>query len=356
MCVAASLGAACGSKPETSSLQHDFGVLAWGSAASHDFVVDVRRHGDFVRALGVQFECACATAALLARNAAGEERSLDDASWDEKRVRDGEALVVRVRIDAARKPLQDEPLQDHEAELLLASGDGDGANEFSAPIRLRYGIDAPVQLDPPEGIDFGRIRRGVERTVRVRIVPDDASAPAAYGQPRTDESRLRCALEHGAGGMELVVTATIGAGDSPGLLVGSVDLPRGEGVAPLRIGYTGRVVEGLEASVSNLTFGSAAADGAVRERYFFVDDHDADVAPKLVVDRFADHANQPLDSAFELSMAPDERAPLRVRVTLRWKPEASARAVRGQLSLRREADGADKAVVVGISAFPAARQ
>jgi hypothetical protein len=45
-----------------------------------------------------------------------------------------------------------------------------------------------------------------------------------------------------------------------------------------------------------------------------------------------------------------------VRVTLRWKPEAKAKAVRGQLALRREGDGADKAVAVGIAAFPTAGQ
>ena len=337
-------------------MQHDFGVLAWGGAASHEFVVDTRRHGEFVRALGVQFECSCASAALLARNAAGVERSLDEASWNDKRVRDDERLVVRVRLDAAQKPLLDEPLAEHEAELLLASGEGDGANEFSVPLRLRYGIDAPVQLVPQEGVDFGRIRRGVERTVRVRIVPDDAAAPAAYGEPRAEDSRLRCKLEHGANGIELVVSATFDDGDSPGLVVGSVVVPRGDGVAPLRIQVAGRVVAGIEASVSNLTFGAVAADRAAQERYFFVDDHDANAAPKLVVERFADHANQPLDATFELAMAPEEGVPGRVRVTLRWKPEAKAKAVRGQLALRREGDGADKAVAVGIAAFPTAGQ
>ncbi len=350
-CVAALLGAACGRKPAAASLQHDFGVLAWGASASHEFVVDVRRHGEFVRALGVQFECSCATASLLARDGAGVERPLDDASWNDKRVREGELLVVRVRLDAAQKPLLDEPLSDHDAELLLASGEGDGANEFSAPMRLRYGIDAPVRLDPPEGVDFGRMRRGTERSVRVRIVADDPLAAVAYGQPRADDSRFRCELAHGANGMELVVTAAIGAGDSPGLLVGSVDVPRGEGVTPLRVGIAGRVVAGLEASVSNLSFGAADAEGSARERYFFVEDHDAEAAPQLVVERFADHANQSLETDFELTMAPEEGSAGRVRVTLRWKPEAKAKTVRGQLALRREGDGADKAVCVGLSAF-----
>ena len=351
--VVAAVLVSCGRSPEPSPLQHDFGVLAWGGAASHEFVVDVRRHGVFVRALGVQFECSCASATLLARDASGVERSLDDASWDEKRVRDGEMLIVRVRLDAAQKPLLDEPLAEHEAELLLASGEGDGANEFSVPLRLRYGIDAPVQLVPQEGVDFGRIRRGVERTVRVRIVPDDAAAPAAYGEPRAEDSRLRCKLEHGANGIELVVSATFDDGDSPGLVVGSVVVPRGDGVAPLRIQVAGRVVAGIEASVSNLTFG--AEDGA-QERYFFVDDHDASSAPKLVVERFADHANQPLDATFDLSMASEEGVPGRLRVTLRRKPETKAAMVRGQLAMRREGDAADKAVVVGITAFPAAGQ
>ena len=84
-----------------------------------------------------------------------------------------------------------------------------------------------------------------------------------------------------------------------------------------------------------------------------MDDHDAEAAPQLVVERFADHANQPLASDFELTMAREEGAPGRVRVTLRWKPEAKAKTVRGQLALRREGDGADKAVCIGLSAFSA---
>lgn len=343
--------ASCGRAPEVPPT-HDFGVLAWGEVATHEFVVDARRHGEVVHADGVQFDCGCATATLSARAADGAERGLDGVAWAARRLVAGEVLVVRIRVDSAQKLLADEPVSDHEAQLLLAIGDGTSMRQVPFPICLRFGIDSPVRLSEPAGLELGGLRRGASKTARVAIAPDVPDAAAAFGEPRADDPRLRCAWEHGEVGMQLAVTATIGADDPHGFHAATVGIARGEGLVPLRFPVYWRVVGGLESPVRNLTIGPFATGGPRPERSFVVYDHDADIAPNLVVERLHDHEQKPLDDVLEVAMVRGATLPSRVDVTLRWRGAAPPRVVHGQLALRREQDAPDRCVVVDITVLP----
>lgn len=351
LCALALVAAAsCGRQAPATGIAHDFGAIPWGTAVSHDLVVP-HDGSDAMRAVDVRLDCVCASATLVAKSKRGE-RMLADTAWDDKRLACDEELVLRIRIDTAEKPVADEPVASHVAELTVVHGDGDAAREAAIPVDLRYGIDAPFRVLPEPTMDFGPVRKGGQRTLRVQVVPDATDRPFSFGSPRSDDPRIRCELEHGPDGCaQIATTLAITPDNGAGLLAGWVELAHGEGVPPLRIPWTARVVSGMEASTNSLGFGSFDPAAAI-ERSFVVVDNDHEVAPALEVRKLVDHAGKDLSDVFEVAMAPEAASAASTRVTLRWRAGAAGRgSIRGSLALGR-VGGEGPALYVGIAAFP----
>ncbi len=304
-----------------------------------------------MRAIDIRFDCVCASADLIAKSKRGE-RLLSEASWDDKRLASDEELVLRLRVDTAEKLVLDEPVTSHLAELAVVYGEGDAAHDGSMVVDLRYGIDAPVRISPEPQMEFGPIRRGTERTLQAGVVPDDADRPYSFGSPRSDDPRIRCELQHAeGGGVQVLSTLTIPPDNGAGLLAGWIELAHCEGMPPLRIPWSARVVKGMEASTTNLSFDAFDPSVAV-ERNFTVVDYDHDAAPTLEVRKLVDSAGKDLTDMFEVAMATDPASPASTRVTLRWRLGAAARgSIRGSLVIG-SAGGQGEALHVGIAAFP----
>jgi hypothetical protein len=258
------------------------------------------------------------TAELFARDGGGTLRPLADVPFAQRRLAAGEVTLLRVWIDASDKLVADEAVALHEAALLASVGDGDAVRDVELPVSLRFGIESALRLLPAPQFEFGNVRKGGERTLRIQLVAKDAAKALAFGEPRADESRVRCSLEHGADAAELVATLSVAQGDGVGLIAGRIEVPMGTGVPSLRVPFTARVVAGLEASISNVSFG--AFDAAVERpaRAFTVIDHDSDAAPDLRVLRFTDTAGADIADRIDVTITVDAARPREAKVLLAW--------------------------------------
>ncbi len=341
---------ACGSKHVDVDAV-DFGAVPWGQRVSKDVVVGVDGLEGPVHVLDFRADCTCVSAELFAKDSGGALRPLSDTAFAQKRLAPGEVPMLRVWIDASEKLVADEAVTLHEAALLTSVGDGDAVRDVELPVSLRFGIDSELCLLPSPQFEFGDVRKGGERALRIRLVAKDATKALAFGEPKSDEPRVRCSLEHGADGAELVATLLVGQGDGPGLIAGRIEVPMGTGVPALRVPFSARVVAGLEASVSNVSFGAFDAATERPEREFTVVDHDADAAPDLRVLRFADTTGADIADRIDVTITVDAARPLEAKVRLAWKADARRVPVRGDLTLSKK--GKDEAFVqVGIAAFP----
>jgi hypothetical protein len=347
--IAVALGA-CGSKHVAVDAV-DFGAVPWGQRVSKDVVVGVDGLEGPVHVLDFRSDCSCVTAELFARNGGGALRPLADVPFAQRRLAEGEVPLLRVWIDASEKLVADEAVILHEAALLASVGDGDAVRDVELPVSLRFGVESELSLLPAPQFEFGDVRKGAERALRIRLVAKDATKALAFGEPKSDEPRVRCSLEHGADGAELVATLLVGQGDGPGLIAGRLEVPMGTGVPSLRVPFSARVVSGLEASISNMSFGAFDPASERPEREFTVVDHDADAAPDLRVLRFADSTGADIADRIDVTITVDAARPREAKVRLAWKADARRAPVRGDLTLSKK--GKDDAFVqVGIAAFP----
>ena len=349
LAIALALGA-CGSKPVAVDAL-DFGAVSWGQRVSKDVIVGVDRLEGPVHVLDFRSDCSCITAELFARSGGGALRPLADVPFAQRRLADGEVPLLRVWIDSSDKLVADEAVAMHEAALLLSVGDGDAVRDVEMPVSLRFGIESPLRLLPSPQFEFGDVRKGGERALRIRLVAKDSAKALAFGEPMSDEPRIRCALEHGGDAAELVATLSVGQGDGAGLIAGRIEVPMGTDAPSLRVPFTARVVAGLEASVSNVSFGVFDAASERPERGFTVIDHDSDAAPDLRVLRFADTTGADVADRMDVTITVDAARPREAKVKVAWKGDAGRGPLRGDLVLSKK--GQDDAFVqVGIAAFP----
>jgi hypothetical protein len=347
--IAVALGA-CGSKP-VAVAGLDFGAVPWGQLVSKDVVVGVDGFEGPLHVLDFRSDCSCVTAELFARASGGALRPLADVPFAQRRLAAGEVPLLRVWIDASDKLVADEAVALHEAALLASVGDGDAVRDVELPVSLRFGIESSLRLLPAPQFEFGDVRKGGERTLRIQFLAKDATKSLAFGEPRSDEPRVRCSLQHGADAAELVATISVAQGDGVGLIAGRIEVPMGTGVAPLRVPFSARVVAGLEASLSNVSFGAFDAASERPEREFTVVDHDSDAAPDLQVLRFTDTNGADIADRIDVTITVDAARSREAKVHLAWKADARRGPVRGDLTLSKK--GQDETFLqVGISAFP----
>lgn len=323
------------------ALLHDFGVIRHGQAAEHQFVLDTRSFGDYV-AVGVRADCSCAHSTMALRAADGTVRSITGQPLSEFAARDGEQLVITVQIDTVQKePVDLAPVQSHATvELQPVQGPDAALRRIRWPLVFRFGIDAPVKLQPFAVLDFERVPTGTDKQVLTTLRSDLPDRAIAFGPAICDDPRVRLLLEPEGERTVLRATWTPAAGDlGPfrALVRVATDLPDGYVV---QLAAVGKVVPDLEATpFAKISLrgdlGPPQPESALASQSVLVTDHDRRRAPEFVIAEFVDEQGRDAHDRFEVRLAPIAGDPRSHRVGIRALGGASGN-FRGRLVLAKD--------------------
>jgi hypothetical protein len=280
--------AACGDKrepqPEATAadvgpltLQHDFGRLAHGSTATHEFELAVAVLQEPYVPLRVHLECSCGRAELLLRDRAGRDRTPTGTVVEANLPRDGERVIVRVTLDTSLREAVDQPSVPARGYVVLQrTNDLTGGERVQWPLLLRFAIESPVLLQPFAAIDFGRVAGAHSPLSLTTLRGDEHHPQLAFGPVECSDPQLTATLEPSAEGTILRVACRPGAiGSYRARVSVATNLPDYRVHVPV----TWKVVPDLEAvPMAKITFGirpgtaQTAQDG---ERQFVnLHDHD----------------------------------------------------------------------------------
>lgn len=323
------------------ALLHDFGVIPHGKAAEHQFVLDTRSLGDFV-AVGVRADCSCARSTMALRAADGSVRPITGQPLPEFAARDGEQLVITVQIDTVQKEAVDlAPVQSHATvELQPVQGHDAALRRVRWPLVFRFGVDAPVKLQPFAVLDFERIPSGTEKQVLTTLRSDLPERAIVFGPATCDDPRVRLQLEPEGERTVLRATWTPAAGDlGPfrALVRVATDLPDGYAV---QIAAVGKVVPDLEATpfakISlRADLQQPQPESALTVQSVLVTDHDRRRAPEFVITEFVDDQGRDANDRFEVRLSQVDGDPRSHRVGIRGLGGATGN-FRGRLVLAKD--------------------
>ncbi len=169
-------------KTASTVLKHNFGTLAHGSSAQHDFKIPMdRRHGDLVPVL-FQVPCACASSKFVIVGEDGSERIATGQPTPQYAVKKGEKLILRVTLDTSQREAHDEAETGISGVMVLQTANPPHRRRNQS-IQFRFGIDSPVDIRPYAHLDIKQIPRS--RTF-------NQTFELHYDDPKTEFGDVRC--------------------------------------------------------------------------------------------------------------------------------------------------------------------
>lgn len=322
------------------ALEHDFGVIPHGERRAHEFPLDLQRLGGGFVPLRVHLDCSCGHADLRLRGPDGKERFVDGAGTAASLPAAGEALLLRVEIDTARKEAADlKPTQSRGFVVLQALDDLTGGSRVQWPLTLRFGVDAPVELRPLATLDFGRVAHSSRGFLATTLRGDERHRDAGFGPATSSDPRL--ALELTRDGEHWLLRANVEpgpAGNHRALVEVATTIPDYR----VRLDAVWKSIPDLEAvPLDKLSFRAALdreqpeADAA--GQFVLVVDHDARRPVEFAVHRLVDAQGRDLSRHFAVRFEPLPETPRRLRMHVRYLGGLTE-GVRASLVLTKDGD------------------
>jgi hypothetical protein len=307
--------------PQPPALQHDFGLLAHGSVATHELVVDTSLLGGAYMPLRVQLDCSCGRGDLLLRRQDGSERSVGGSPDPDHVPKPGETLLVRVVIDTRSKDAVDLPRTQSRGSILLQpTDDRDGSRRVAWPLVLQFAIDAPVVLHPFAAFDFGAVAQSARPMLRTRLTGDPAHPGTGFGPVTVDGPGLHAELAPVDGGVELTVRVVPG---EPGHHAAVVSVATTLPDYVVALGARWKVVPDLEAVPMAKVSLRADLTRAQRpeeatSQFVLVVDHDTTRAPEFAVHRIVASDGTDAAAHFAATLTPLGGSSRQQRLAVRY--------------------------------------
>lgn len=325
------------------ALTHDFGTIAHGKSAEHDFVLDTRALGDLV-ALGVSADCSCSRSQMFLRDAHGQERAITGQPFAEFAAKPAEVLVIRMLIDSAQKePVDIGPVKSKASVILQQVDARDSYHRIQWPLLFQYTIDSPVKVKPYAVLDFGRVPRSAQPTQTTLLQSDLPGKRATFSAPHCDDPRFQFTLKNDGEWAQLVTTFT--PKDSllepfRTLVTIDTDLPDSYQVKLAAVGAVIDDFEVLPMPAITLRADPQHEQPATQAttQYLLITDHDRRRPPEFQLVKFVDSTGKDVQKYFEVRFEPVIGEERTRRLFLRCLGGLSAREFRGELVLAKDAD------------------
>lgn len=323
------------------ALAHDFGVVPHGERRVHEFVLDLAALPEPYVPMRVALECSCGHADLRIRSADGTERFCDGSARPDNLPTDGEQAILHVELDTSRREAVDLPATESRGAITLQPlTDRTGDQRIRWPFVLRFGIDAPVTLQPFAAFDFGRVAQSAQHAeVLTTLAGDERHAGMKFANPRADDPAVEVRLEPGDG--NVVVRARCRPGEL-GNHRASVAVDTDLGDYRVVIPVTWKVVPDLEATpLAKISFHAALDrpqdDLARRRQFVLVTDHDTRRGPEFAVHRIVDAAGADATASFATTIEPVPGQERQQRLFVRYLGGLHG-TFRGQIVLTKAGD------------------
>jgi hypothetical protein len=350
------LAASCGHDADATpqqpgTLRHDFGTLAHGTVAEHEF--EVQRPGGLAGwyPRGWRTGCTCAIATLTIAGKDGQTRSAGFVPPAQKTLAEGERLLLKLAVDTRLKEAADQPPLTTHGEILLADL-AEKHEQVVVPVSYTFAIDAPVRVLPFPHIDIGLLERAGRFRQTLELAGDERHPGVRFGPVQTSDPRLRASLVAEAETQALAVEFVPGGGEFSGPLPPmrievATDLPGGYTVS---IPVTAAILPLF--SIEPPQGISFDRIDLAREHDGFANvlDHDLDHPPELVVLRIKDRNGASLDQHFAARVEKLQGLPRGLRVHLRYLGKLTG-SFFGAIELARPGRGA-AVVEVEFRGFP----
>ncbi|MBL8733479.1 MAG: hypothetical protein JNN13_14000 [Planctomycetes bacterium] len=308
-------------RPAPLQLEHDFGVLAHGERRETEFLVDLAALGEPLVPLRVHLDCQCGQGELRLRDRDGNDRFVDGRPIPANLPTADERLYLRVTVDTNRLEATDLPPVWHRGFLVLQSpADMTGTMRVSWPVRIRFAMDAPVELRPFTALDFGSVPVSSTKTFETTLRGDEHHRDLTFAAPVSDDPLLRVELGDGDP-RRLRAFCTPGAeGNHRALVTIPTSLPG----YTLRLQATWKSVPDLEASpLAKIAFRTDLAQAqpanAADRQFVLVTDHDTRRPAEFAVFTVVAGDGRDLAPCFDVTLTPVPGNDRQHRLAVRYR-------------------------------------
>jgi hypothetical protein len=310
-----------GAKPALRPLEHDFGVIPHGASRQHEFAIALDALDERWVPLRVHIDCSCGRADLRLRKPDGSERFVvPDGSLANLPAAD-ERLWLRVVLDTADREPIDLPNTTSQGYVVLQHPeDPTGTARIQWPLRVRFGIDAPVLVRPLATLDFGRVPLSQRAHLVTTLRGDERHPGISFGAATSSDPNVAVEIVPDGEVWRLRATCRPGAlGNHRAAIAIENSLPGYR----LSLAATWKAVPDLEAvPLPKLSFraplGRAQREDEVASQYLVVVDHDTSRPPEFAVARIVAVGGRDLAPCFAVSFAALPAESRQSRMTVRY--------------------------------------
>jgi hypothetical protein len=350
-------------------LDHDFGIVPHGEKRTHEFELDLDKLGEPYVPLRVHLECSCGRADLRIRSADGTDRYVDGTGHARNIPREDEKLILNITLDTARKEAVDLSSTISRGYVLLQQlDDHTGMARQRWAFVVRFGIDAPIVLQPFAALDFGSIAQSMTAEKQTTIRGDENHPDMQFLSVTTTDQNLKASLTADDG---VVILKTRCYPGRTGNHRAQVEVSTNRPDYKVVLEATWKVVPDLEAfpmnKISFSTRFEEPQDPALSVRQFtLVTDHNLLRKPEFLVQSVIDSDGNDASSMFEVKVTPVPTSDRQQRLQVRYLggllakqqiPDKSKTTFRGQIILAKRqppTPGAPSATLpIDLVVFPA---
>ncbi|HZN39847.1 MAG TPA: hypothetical protein VFD82_13640 [Planctomycetota bacterium] len=319
-------------------LEYDFGIIPHGEKREHEFELDLRRLGEPIVPLRVHLDCSCGLADMRLRHRDGRERIVDGNPSPDHAASPDETLIVRVVIDTNGKDAVDLPKTPSRGFIVLQpTCDLTGNLRVNWPIKLLFGIDAPVVLRPFAAFDFGKVPESGTGELITELRGDEAHPGMKFGPVASTDPRITVAIEPAADGVVLRARCEPGPLGNHRAIVAIATTASGYRV---HLTATWKTVPDLEATpMSKISFRAdlkrAQNPAEATGQFVLVTDHDQRRKPEFAVHEIVSTDGRDLTKSFEVKLTPIPGQERQHRLLVRYVGGLTE-AVRGAVVLTKD--------------------
>lgn len=330
-------------------LDHDFGIVPHGEQREHEFELDLSQLGAPHVPLRVHLECSCGKAVIRLRKPDGTERPIDGTGYPRNLPQADEQAFMRITLNTRKKEAVDLPKAVSRGYILLQPlDDTTGMARIRWAFLVRFGIDAPVVLQPFAALDFGSVAQSMTGKVLTTLRGDENHPDVKFTSVESKDLDIEATLEPDGDRVLLRASCTPGQlGNHRSLLLVRTDLP--DYTVALNVSW--KVVPDLEASPINKVSISANISKEQPERMMklqsvLVTDHNRDRSPEFVLARIVGNDGRDVTSLFAITLKPVPSKERQQRMEVRYlggllngQPAGPNYSFRGKIVLTKKGDG-----------------
>lgn len=330
-------------------LDHDFGIVPHGEQREHEFELDLSQLGAPHVPLRVHLECSCGKAVIRLRKPDGTERDIDGTGYPRNLPEADEQAIMRITLNTRKKEAVDLPSAVSRGYILLQPlDDTTGMARIRWAFLVRFGIDAPVVLQPFAALDFGSVAQSMTGKVLTTLRGDANHPNVKFTSVESKDLDIETTLEPDGDRVVLRATCTPGQlGNHRSLVLVRTDIP--DYTVALNVFW--KVVPDLEASPINKISISAHINKEQPERMMklqsvLVTDHNRDRSPEFVLARIVGNDGRDVTSLFAITLTPVPTKERQQRMEVRYlggllngKPPGPNYSFRGKIVLTKIGDG-----------------